>query len=137
MEREGLITLAMAMRQKAYCPYSHFAVGAALVDGKGNVYTGCNIENAAYTPTNCAERTAVFKAISEGEREFAAIAIAGGPEGEQSPLAHTAFPCGICRQVLAEFCPKDFQVIVARSPEDYEVYTLGDLLPQAFTPLSL
>ena len=132
-----LIAAALEARKRSYAPYSHYHVGAALWTQSGKLYTGCNIENAAYTPTNCAERTAVFKAISEGEREFAAIAIAGGPEGEQSPLAHTAFPCGICRQVLAEFCPMDFPVIVARSPEDYEVYTLGDLLPQAFTPLSL
>ena len=132
-----LIAAALEARKRSYAPYSHYHVGAALWTQSGKLYTGCNIENAAYTPTNCAERTAVFKAISEGEREFAAIAIAGGPAGEQSPLAHTAYPCGICRQVLAEFCPMDFPVIVARSPEDYEVYTLGDLLPQAFTPLSL
>ena len=132
-----LIAAALEARKRSYAPYSHYHVGAALWTQSGKLYTGCNIENAAYTPTNCAERTAVFKAISEGEREFAAIAIAGGPEGGQSPLAHTAFPCGVCRQVLAEFCPMDFPVIVARSPEDYEVYTLEDLLPQAFTPLSL
>ena len=121
MDYPKLIEEALKAREFAYAPYSRFLVGAALLGKSGTIYRGCNVESCSYGPTNCAERTAVFKAISEGEREFAAIAIAGGPEGEQSPLAHTAFPC----------------VIVARSPEDYEVYTLGDLLPQAFTPLSL
>ena len=137
MDYPKLIEEALKAREFAYAPYSRFLVGAALLGKSGTIYRGCNVESCSYGPTNCAERTAVFKAISEGEREFAAIVIAGGPEGEQSPLAHTAFPCGICRQVLAEFCPMDFPVIVARSQEEYEVYTLGDLLPQAFTPLSL
>ena len=121
MDYPKLIEEALKAREFAYAPYSRFLVGAALLGKSGTIYRGCNVESCSYGPTNCAESTAVFKAISEGEREFAAIAIAGGPEGEQSPLAHTAFPCGICRQVLAEFCPMDFPVIVARSPEDYEV----------------
>ena len=118
MDYPKLIEEALKAREFAYAPYSRFLVGAALLGKSGTIYRGCNVESCSYGPTNCAERTAVFKAISEGEREFAAI-------------------CGVCRQVLAEFCPMDFPVIVARSPEDYEVYTLGDLLPQAFTPLSL
>ena len=123
MDYPTLIREALLARENAYAPYSQF--------------WGCNVESCAYGPTNCAERTAVFKAVSEGEREFTAIAIVGGPDTESAPLAHTAFPCGICRQVLAEFCSEDLPVIVARSCDDYEVYTLGELLPHAFTPMSL
>ena len=137
MDYPTLIREALLARENAYAPYSHFCVGAALLGKSGAVYRGCNVESCAYGPTNCAERTAVFKAISEGEREFTAIAIVGGPDTESAPLAHTAFPCGICRQVLAEFCSEDLPVIVARSCDDYEVYTLGELLPHAFTPMSL
>ena len=137
MDYRKLIEEALEARKFSYAPYSRFCVGAALLGKSGTVYRGCNVESCSYGPTNCAERTAVFKAVSEGEREFAAIAIAGGPEGEEIPLKHTAFPCGVCRQVLAEFCTMDLPVIVARSTEDYDVYTLGDLLPHAFTPLSL
>ena len=133
--KQELVKQALAARKFAYVPYSKFRVGAAVLAKNGAIYTGCNIENAAYTPTNCAERTAVFKAVSEGVTEFDAIAVCGGP-GEAEPEDFCT-PCGVCRQVLAEFCPMDFPVIVARSPEEYEVYTLGDLLPQAFTPLSL
>ena len=137
MDYPKLIEEALLARDYAYTPYSHFKVGAALLGKSGALYRGCNVESCSYGPTNCAERTAVFKAVSEGEREFQAIAIVGGLEGEKAPLEHTAFPCGVCRQVLAEFCSMDFPVIVARSPEDYEVYTLGELLPKAFTPSSL
>ena len=136
-EYRTLAEEALRAREYAYAPYSGFCVGAALLGKSGKIYRGCNVESCAYGPTNCAERTAVFKAVSEGEREFLALAVAGGPKEEQSPLAHTAFPCGVCRQVLAEFCPADFPVIVVRSPEDYEVHTLGELLPHAFTPRSL
>ena len=109
MDYPTLIREALLARENAYAPYSHFCVGAALLGKSGAVYRGCNVESCAYGPTNCAERTAVFKAVSEGEREFTAIAIVGGPDTESAPLAHTAFPCGICRQVLAEFCRKIFR----------------------------
>ena len=108
-----LIREAISARRQAYAPYSHFCVGAALLTAAGKIYSGCNIENAAYTPTNCAERTAFFKAVSEGERDFAAIAIVGGKAGEA--LAPTA-PCGVCRQVMREFCaPEKFRIILATS----------------------
>lgn len=120
-------------RERSYSPYSRFRVGAALLTKSGKVYTGCNIENAAYTPTNCAERTAVFKAVSEGEREFQAIAVVGGREEE---AAGFCAPCGVCRQVLAEFCDDDFEIVLGNA-EKYEVYTLGALLPFAFTGKNL
>lgn len=126
---------AVRMLEYSYAPYSHFHVGAALLTKTGRVYTGCNIENAAYTPTNCAERTAFFKAVSEGEREFAAIAIAGGRDGIVSDYVA---PCGVCRQVMVEFCnPEEFQIVLARSGEDYQVYTLAELLPLGFSPKAL
>ena len=128
-----LMTAAARARELAYAPYSNFCVGAALLSRDGRIFTGCNIENAAYSPTNCAERTAVFKAVSEGVREFAAIAIVGGKRGDTSPLCA---PCGVCRQVLAEFCPPDFPVILG-TPEDCKVYALGDVLPLAFTSVEL
>ena len=131
-----LIAAALAQRIQAYVPYSHFQVGAALLGQNGCIYTGCNIENAAYTPTNCAERTAFFKAVSEGVRDFSAIAIVGGPEGA-APSAYTA-PCGVCRQVMQEFCaPEAFTIILARSEDDYQLTTLGALLPAGFGPESL
>ena len=110
MDEKELVELAFSAREKAYAPYSGFCVGAALLTEGGKVYLGCNIENAAYTPSNCAERTAFFKAVSEGEREFTAIAIVGGKEGEACDFCA---PCGVCRQVMMEFCdPKDFQIIL-------------------------
>lgn len=128
-----LITAAIAARQKSYSPYSHYQVGAALLTGEGQIVTGCNIENAAYGPTNCAERTAFFKAVSEGYREFRAIAIVGSPEGDE--LTQYAYPCGVCRQVMMEFCdPDTFQIIVARSENDYKTMTLKELLPEGFGP---
>lgn len=128
-----LITAAIAARQKSYSPYSHYQVGAALLTGEGQIVTGCNIENAAYGPTNCAERTAFFKAVSEGYREFRAIAIVGSPEGDE--LTQYAYPCGVCRQVMMEFCdPDTFQIIVARSENDYKTMTLNELLPEGFGP---
>lgn len=130
-----LIRKAIEMQKMAYTPYSHFKVGAALLAKNGTVFGGCNIENAAYTPTNCAERTAFFKAVSEGVRDFAAIAIVGGPKGEIKDLCP---PCGVCRQVMMEFCnPKTFCIILARSEEDYWVYTLEELLPMGFGPSDL
>lgn len=120
---------AQAARTNAYAPYSHFRVGAALLAKSGKIYTGCNIENASYTPTICAERTAIFKAVSEGERDFEALAIIGGREGE---TAEFCAPCGVCRQVISEFCSKDFKIILGNE-EKYEVYTLDALLPFAFS----
>lgn len=124
-----LMNLAIEARKNAYAPYSGFSVGAALLTANGKVFTGCNIENAAYSPTNCAERTAFFKAVSEGERSFIAIAIAGG-KGE-TPDKFCA-PCGVCRQVMAEFCNADFRVILGNG-ERRSVYTLCDLLPLSFS----
>ena len=130
-----IIEQAIEARSLAYAPYSHFQVGAALLTKQGKVYKGCNIENAAYTPSNCAERTAIFKAVSEGEREFAAIAIVGSMEGESNTLP--TGPCGVCRQVMAEFCSLDMPVIIAKSPADYITMTLGELLPLSFGPANL
>ena len=131
-----LIKQALEMRKMAYVPYSHFQVGAALLCADGKVYTGCNIENAAYTPSNCAERTAFFKAVSEGEREFAAIAITGGAETAEE-LEYCA-PCGVCRQVMMEFCDYDnFKVILAKSEQEYQVYSLREILPMGFGPKNL
>ena len=135
MDNRELIRLALEAREKAYVPYSKYMVGAALLAKNGKVYQGCNIENAAYTPTNCAERTAFFKAVSDGEREFVAIAIVGGYEG--APVNY-AYPCGVCRQVMMEFCnPKEFRVITAVSEEEYMDKTLAEMLPHGFGPSSL
>ena len=135
MTDQELIHRALLARERAYTPYSHFQVGAALLTRTGTVYPGCNIENAAYTPTNCAERTAFFSAVAQGERDFAAIAIVGGPQG--GVLDYTA-PCGVCRQVMMEFCdPDTFRILAARSPEDYRVFTLRELMPQSFGPADL
>lgn len=132
---ETLIEQAMEQLQFSYAPYSGFKVGAALLAKDGTVYGGCNIENASYTPTNCAERTAFFKAVSEGVREFDAICIVGGKEGI---LTEYASPCGVCRQVMMEFCnPDTFQIILATSKEQYEIFTLRDLLPLGFGPKNL
>lgn len=128
-----LMQLAEEARKRSYCPYSHFAVGAALLTKSGKVYTGCNIENASYTPTNCAERTAVFKAVSEGEREFVTIAVIGGPAGEKGKFCA---PCGVCRQVLREFCALDFRILLG-TPDEVQVFTLNDLLPTSFAPSDL
>lgn len=123
-----LIKIAVKAREMSYSPYSGFKVGAALLCKNGKVYTGCNIENAAYTPTNCAERTAVFKAVSEGEREFLAIAIVGG---KGDTLNDLCAPCGVCRQVLCEFCDGDFRIVLG-TPESIKTVTLGDILPYSF-----
>ena len=132
---QELIDIAIAQLSYSYTPYSHFKVGAALLGKNGQIYTGCNIENAAYTPTNCAEKTAFFKAVSKGVREFEAICIVGGPEGK---LTDYAPPCGVCRQVMMEFCsPKEFQIILAKGKEDYKIYRLEELLPQGFSPENL
>lgn len=138
-EIEDLIERALQSRELSYSPYSDYRVGAALLTKEGSVYTGCNIENAAYTPTNCAERTAFFKAVSEGRKAFRAIAVAGGPAGPAGePVAQYAYPCGVCRQVMMEFCEPDvFEVIVAKSKTEYQIKKLSELLPDGFGPENL
>ena len=116
--------------ERAYAPYSGYTVGAALLGKSGTLYTGCNVESASYSPTNCAERTAFFKAISEGEREFSKIAIVGGKQGNVTDMF---MPCGVCRQVMAEFCDDDFEIIVALTPDDFKSFTLKELLPFGFS----
>ena len=130
-----LIREAIAAMQYSYSPYSHFRVGAALLTKGGKIYRGCNIENAAYGPTNCAERTAFFKAVSEGELDFDAICNVGGKDGI---LEEYAPPCGVCRQVMMEFCnPETFKIILATDEVHYTEYTLGELLPLGFGPGNL
>lgn len=130
-----MIHQAFEAMAKAYTPYSGFKVGAALLSADGTLYQGCNIENAAYTPSNCAERTAFFKAVSQGVREFKAICIVGGKEG--IPAGITA-PCGVCRQVMMEFCePETFKIILAEGKEEYKIFTLKELLPIGFGPENL
>ena len=135
MSPEKLIDLAKEAMMHAYAPYSGFYVGAALLCADGTVYQGCNIENAAYGPTNCAERTAVFKAVYDGHRDFTAIAVCGGKDG----VITGAFPpCGVCRQVMREFCnPEHFTVLLPKTETDYKEYRLKDLLPLSFGPESL
>ena len=133
MTPEKLCELAKEAMTHAYAPYSGFCVGAALLCKDGSVYQGCNIENAAYGPTNCAERTAIFKAVYDGKRDFAAIAICGGKDG----VITGAFPpCGVCRQVMREFCDDDFLVYMIR-PEGYRTATLAELLPFSFSSAEL
>lgn len=133
--KQNLVNQAIEARKFAYTPYSHFQVGAALLTKSGKIYTGCNIENAGYTPCNCAERTAFFKAVSEGEREFEAIAVVAGHEDGE--LVTTA-PCGVCRQVMMEFCDYEtFIIILGTQSEDYKEFTLKDLLPLGFGPNDL
>ena len=129
---EQLITCAMAARELAYAPYSSYHVGAAVRGKSGKIYTGCNVENASYGATICAERNAIWKAVSEGEKEILALAIVGGPAGGDLSFA---FPCGMCRQVLREFSDPDrVQIYVAKNTSDYKVYTLAELLPDSFGP---
>lgn len=138
MDDKSLVREALAARERSYSPYSNYMVGAALLARDGTVYRGCNIENAAYTPTNCAERTAFFKAVSEGVTEFETIAVAGGPRGADLEQVDYAWPCGVCRQVMREFCdPKTFRVIVAKTENTYIACTLEELLPRSFGPESL
>lgn len=130
-----LIEAAISQLPYAYVPYSNFRVGAALLAKDGTIYTGCNIENAAYTPSNCAERTAFFKAVSEGVAEFDAICIVGGKEGR---LTGYTSPCGVCRQVMMEFCdPEKFQIILAIDTQNYRIFTLKELIPMGFGPDNL
>ena len=131
-----LIRSALEARKKAYAPYSGYMVGAAVLTNELRIYTGCNIENASYTPSICAERTAVSKAVSEGWRRLKAVAVVGSPKGDI--ISQYAFPCGVCRQVLREFADvKRFVVIVAKSEDDYKLYFLNELLPESFGPDNL
>lgn len=134
MNEKELCREAIDAMKNAYAPYSGYKVGAALLTEKGKLFAGCNIENAAYTPTVCAERVALFNAISSGERNFTAIAVAGRKDG----VISGAFPpCGVCRQVMAEFCAPDFTVLVVTGEDSYKKYTLNELFPQAFTPKNI
>lgn len=136
MEDERLVELAFEAREHAYAPYSHWTVGAALLCKDGTVYQGCNIENAAYGPSNCAERTAFFKAVYDGQRTFDAIAIVGGPEGQSAP--EYCAPCGVCRQVMQEFCERgSFRIVLGRSDGQRKVYLLKELFPEGFGPDNL
>ena len=130
MSNKELVKAAFDAMGKAYAPYSGYTVGAALLSKSGTLYTGCNVESASYSPTNCAERTAFFKAISEGEREFSKIARVGGKHGNVTDMF---MPCGVCRQVMAEFCDEDFEIIVALTPDDFKSFTLKELLPFGFS----
>lgn len=134
MDDKELIREAYKAQAYSYSPYSGFQVGAALLGRNGRVYTGCNIENASYSPTNCAERTAFFKAVSEGEKEFVKIVIVGNKKGASEEERDYCAPCGVCRQVMAEFCnPKEFQVLLAKSETDYRTYRLEELFPFGFS----
>ena len=136
MTNAELILEAKKAREKAYAPYSHFRVGAALVAKNGKIYHGCNVENSSYSPTNCAERTAFFKAISEGEREFTKIAIVGGMEGTDAD--ELCAPCGVCRQVMMEFCdPDSFQIVLANGKDKHIQVSLKEMVPYGFSPKNL
>ena len=126
-----LVNLAIEAREHAYVPYSGFAVGAALLTKEGKVYQGCNIENSAFGPTNCAERTAFFTAVYQDERDFEAIAIVDGKEGK--PVSELCAPCGVCRQVMREFCKNDFKIYLSKGDGEVLTYTLSDLLPLSFS----
>ena len=135
MDRSALVKMAIEAREYSYSPYSNFKVGAALLTKSGRVYSGCNIENAGHTPSNCAERTAFFKAVSEGEMEFEAIAIAGGPA---DGITDYCAPCGVCRQVMMEFCDyNDFEILLGKSETEFQTFTLQELLPMGFGPKDL
>lgn len=127
MDKKELVRLAIEARENSYSPYSSFRVGAALITKSGKLYKGCNIENAAFSPTNCAERTAFFSAVADGEREFSAIAVVGG----KGDVRDFCLPCGVCRQVMREFCDESFEIHTFNG-EEIKTYTLGDLLPESF-----
>ena len=134
MNKEELVKKAYEAQQFSYSPYSNFQVGAALLAGSGKVYTGCNIENAAFSPTNCAERTAFFKAISEGEKEFRAIAVVGNKKDAPTGEWEFCTPCGVCRQVMLEFVNPDEFLIYSGKGEEIKTFTLKELLPESFSP---
>ena len=137
MTHEELVKKAYEAQSYSYCPYSGFQVGAALLTQNGKVYTGCNIENAAFSPTNCAERTAVFKAVSEGETKFQAIAIVGNKKGAPEEEWEFCTPCGVCRQVMLEFVdPQTFEILLGKGKE-IRKFTLRQLLPESFSPSML
>lgn len=136
MDDKTLVEHALKARSHAYTPYSHYAVGAALLTSDGGVYGGCNIENAAYTPSNCAERTAFFRALFDGHRDFVAIAVVGG--AADKPASDWCAPCGVCRQVMREFCdPNSFRIIMGRAEGEPKSYLLRELLPESFGPQDL
>lgn len=134
MEYKELIKMAEEARVHSYCPYSDFSVGAALLSRNDRVFTGCNIENAAYGPSNCAERTAFFKAVSEGVTEFSAIAIIGGKKNEKGQFCA---PCGVCRQVMSEFCKEDEFDVILGDEKEFRVYKLKELFPESFGAANL
>ena len=134
-DRKKLVEAAFAAQKRSYSPYSHFEVGAALLTAEGRIYSGCNIENASFPAGNCAERTAFVKAVSEGVKEFKAIAIVGGME-DATELEYCS-PCGVCRQVMSEFCKDDFVIICAKSEDEYKLDTLVTNLPERFGPKDL
>lgn len=136
MDKTLLIQKALEVQKNAYVPYSHFRVGAALLGKSGRIYTGCNVESCTYTPTSCAERSALFHAVSEGEREFIAIAIVGALDNKEDDTSVTA-PCGVCRQALYEFGGDDLLVIMAKSETNFVESTLGSLLPYGFSPAKI
>ena len=131
MNNSELISAALEARERSYCPYSGFAVGAALECADGSIYLGCNIENSAFGPTVCAERTAFFKAVSDGKTDFAKIAVVGGKAGEV-PCDYCP-PCGVCRQVMQEFCKPDFEILIAKNADEYKSLTLAEILPLGFS----
>lgn len=132
-----LVEEAKQALEQAYAPYSGFRVGAALLDGTGRVWRGCNIESASYTPTNCAERTAIFKAISEGVRDFKAMALVGRASDAHELTQESTAPCGVCRQVMAEFCSGDFEIVLCNARGEVEIWTLEEMLPLRFTKESM
>ncbi|WP_099205458.1 cytidine deaminase [Scatolibacter rhodanostii] len=134
-QKQLLVKEALNARENAYAPYSGFSVGAALLTKSGKIYTGCNIENVSYSATNCAERTAIFKAVSEKEREIEMIAVVGGKQGE--PVKDFCSPCGVCRQVMVEFCEPNTKILLVKTAEEWQEWELKDLLPAAFQKTSL
>ena len=136
IDYKKLVKEAYEAQKRAYIPYSHWAVGAALLTKEGKIYRGCNIESSTFSPTGCAERTAFFKAVSEGERNFVAIAIVGNDEKTKIGEGDICPPCGVCRQVMTEFCTGDFEIVLAKGYDDYQVHTLTELMPLVSLPLS-
>lgn len=131
MNNSELISKALEARKFSYSPYSGFSVGAALLCDDGSVFSGCNIENSSFSPTICAERTAIFKAVSEGKKNFLKIAVVGADSENETPVNYCP-PCGVCRQVMREFCGNDFEIVIAKSCDDYKVKKLSELLPESF-----
>ena len=131
MNNSELISKALEARKFSYSPYSGFSVGAALLCDDGSVFAGCNIENSSFSPTICAERTAIFKAVSEGKKNFLKIAVVGADSENETPVNYCP-PCGVCRQVMREFCGNDFEIVIAKSCDDYKVKKLSELLPESF-----